>query len=299
MSRFFPAALRRRDGFTLIELLVVIFIIALLIGLLLPALGAARNTARQMQNNTQIRSAHQAMVAMAQENNQMLPGVDSRDDYVNGVFQQNSAASGLSNAAHRALIRGSFISSDFFISPGEVELQQKFDYADAPNPDENDPGDVTAPANSQFYRDNTSYAMMLGRGGGASQDYYFNTTRWQLSAGTSNPLPAPSSYGQAAEELAPIFGQAWSDTYDSQTPIYGDRIIFRDAPNTGLGQSIWADAGESWEGAIAWNDNHVAYEPNQQDIEWQVMGYTGKAMIPAGSDLPDTLPFTATVFWYQ
>ncbi len=62
-----------RRGFTLIELLVVISIIAILIGILLPALGAARNRAKQVQCSTNIRSVMGATAQYSLENNEYLP----------------------------------------------------------------------------------------------------------------------------------------------------------------------------------------------------------------------------------
>jgi len=75
------SSLPHRPAFTLIELLVVISIIALLIGILLPALGAARETARQSQclsNSRQIGISFQNYAADNQDFF-MPTGVDPGD----------------------------------------------------------------------------------------------------------------------------------------------------------------------------------------------------------------------------
>jgi prepilin-type N-terminal cleavage/methylation domain-containing protein/prepilin-type processing-associated H-X9-DG protein len=65
--------MRRRHGFTLIELLVVISIIGLLVGILLPALGVARESARNTQCLANVRSWGTGNLGWAQDNKDLLP----------------------------------------------------------------------------------------------------------------------------------------------------------------------------------------------------------------------------------
>ncbi|MEQ9455502.1 MAG: type II secretion system protein [Phycisphaeraceae bacterium] len=68
-----PTSPPHRPGFTLIELLVVISISAILIGMLLPALGGARDIARQLNCGTNIRTLALSLELYAQDNREFFP----------------------------------------------------------------------------------------------------------------------------------------------------------------------------------------------------------------------------------
>jgi hypothetical protein len=85
--------------------------VALLIAILLPALSAARSTARQMQNSTQLRGIHQGAIFHAQGNNDYYPGLDRSGQLLDGTVE----------GRFLLLLQADYFSAEYLVSPSETK----------------------------------------------------------------------------------------------------------------------------------------------------------------------------------
>jgi prepilin-type N-terminal cleavage/methylation domain-containing protein len=242
--------MRRNTAFTLIELLIVIAIIALLVGILLPALGAARRTARNAQNSTQVRGIHQGMVIFAGQNNTFFPGFD-RDGNSTSYSARGAAGNGQLWGLQATVLWDGY-------SPA-VRFREMWDDRLFEGAYMISPAEVGQPfSNVAYDLKPSSYAQVQG----INRNY---------------------SYALLGTWWGGIRNDEWRQTDNSNSVVISDRWI--EDTLTGYGRSPNTDPNsqDDWKGSVGYNDNHVEYE-NDQTVD-TIYGNEGRKVTVSNDNL--------------
>lgn len=244
----------QRRAFTLIELLVVISIIALLIGILLPALGAARQAARKMQNSTHTRGIQQGFFTHGVDNKSWMAGVESSGpqlgnandtfideaDFDNFVGDPTDVLRAGAQVAARyiVLLEGDYVTPDYLVSPAEVD------------------------ANIQPWEKGRATAYNADNSTNVADRFY------------SYMLPEIGRQNFTMEGRL----KEWRADANGGAVVATDRLLNPssnppDPANPDTHNSLWTNIGDNsgWEGAVSFNDNHVEFA-TQSGVETTYLG---------------------------
>lgn len=232
--------LNGRRGFTLVDLLAVLLVLGLIAVVLLPAIGSNRCCgSRPLKDSTQIRGVHQGMVLWANNNQDRYPLPSLVDKDSTTIASEGDEKDTTANMISLMIFNG-FFSPEICVSPAEanegIRIYDKYQYTDpsgAADPKKAlwDPGfraDFTTGEGNFSY----GHAVLLGE----------RKERWRMSFAADYAVlgnRGPEIAGVAKKkspEVAPKLVLAESKTF----LIHGGR--------------------KTWEGNIAYDDNHVNFE---------------------------------------
>ena len=278
---------KRKGGFTLIELLVVIAIIALLIGILLPALGKARQAARQLKDSTQVRGILQALVVYAGSNNDNYPRPSTLDPVTNTngggntVTATSSKQKDTTRNIFSILIAGGSVPPEMMVSPseanGSIRVYEDYQF-DKPQAANNRDRALWDPAFKATPQDDEDGATWSGVEPTNSSFDYDNEGAFSYahSAPLGNRLARWSNTFSATEAALSNRGPAYEGLAAQSTDKH---TLLQDggggtANVTPLGESSITlqihGARNAWAGNIGYNDNHVDFsnDPAPSSVTW-------------------------------
>ncbi|MCC6678003.1 MAG: hypothetical protein IT436_12740 [Phycisphaerales bacterium] len=258
-----------RPAFTLTELAITIAASAGLLTVVSMMLGAGaqpdadtiRAQSIQLKDATQIRGIHQGIIIFAQNNQDVYP-LPSRFDKQDMTVAVKGAAKDTSANIMSMLVFAGFIPTDLLISPAEssanIRIYQNYEF--------NNPAKAQVPAQALW---DPAFSVDFTDGQTGYLSY-------------AHQIPA-------TERLA-----RWASTFSATEPIIGNRgpevAAVRDAGVTIPRDSVPICATkksmtfrihggpDTWEGNIAYNDNHVNFETSLTPADVQ---YTTLTFNPA------------------
>lgn len=243
--------MRRRYGFTMVELAAVVVVcvvlVAVIVGVVLPTANS-RLTQRQPNDSMQVRGVHQGMVLWAQNNNDEYP-LPSLYDKGNATIPlaegENPSVKDTTANIVSIMIYNGFFSPELCVSPAEVngniKVFERYQYSEPSG---------AAAADKKL----------------ALWDPGFNADF------TDKTRPGNFSYGHmlpAAERRE----KTWKNTFQATEAVLGNRgpeISGLGSPKGNVrpatlkiptSNTLLIHGGRTtWEGNIAYNDNHVNFE---------------------------------------